>query len=279
LELFEAVGAHVFPGFKHEDKLPVPELAVPVSVPQHMEMLGLAPDATPKEQTVGGFGLIAFFYLPRVGGYTQKRKHSSTRTIQFCFKDIAFKKGDNIIARDASDEELMKATGVILMLSNQQNRIRGTMIHRCPMGGEYYPIKAIVRRFVHLRKHNATPDTIISTYWDHLGKSTVTDGEILKSVRHSVIKLNLAKNGITDDRVGTHSLGAGGTMALKFAGADGPDIKKLGDGRVILSSTIYMIRYRNTLRGGLQKLQSTVIFQPRRCICTRLSTQQIQRER
>jgi len=58
----------VFSGFKHEDKLPVPELAVPVMVPQYMEMLGLATDVTPKEQAVGDFGIIAFFYLLRVGG-------------------------------------------------------------------------------------------------------------------------------------------------------------------------------------------------------------------
>jgi len=96
------------------------------------------------------------------------------------------------------------------------------------MGGDYCPIKVIVQRFVYLRKHNATPDTIISTYWYHLRKSTITDGDILKSIWRFLIKLDLAKNSITENRVGTHSLQAGGAMALKFAGVDGPDIFKMG---------------------------------------------------
>jgi len=110
----------MFSGFKREDKLLVPDLVVPVSVPQQMVMVGLAPDATTKEQAMGNFALIAFFYLLRMGEYTQKRKRPSTRTIQFRFKDIALKKGDNIIARDASEEELMKSTGSTLRLSNKK---------------------------------------------------------------------------------------------------------------------------------------------------------------
>ena len=54
--------------------MPVAQLAIPVAVPEQMGMIGLASDATPKEQAVGDLGLIAFYYLLRVGEYTQKRK-------------------------------------------------------------------------------------------------------------------------------------------------------------------------------------------------------------
>ena len=43
-----------------------------------------------------------------------------------------------------------------------------------------------------------------------------------------MVQLDLGKNGIIPERVGTHSLRAGGAMALKFAGADRDDIKKMG---------------------------------------------------
>ena len=57
---------------------------------------------------MGDLGLIAFFYLLRVGKYTLKRKRPSTCTIQFRFRDITLKKGNTIIPRDASVKELME---------------------------------------------------------------------------------------------------------------------------------------------------------------------------
>ena len=48
------------------------------------------------------------------------------------------------------------------------------------------------------------------------------------AIRRAVISLGLEKHGIVPSRVGTHSFRAGGAMALKFAGADGPDIMKMG---------------------------------------------------
>ena len=60
-------------GITREDKLTVPQIAFPVVVPQQMDLVGMAADATDKEQAVGDLGLIAFFYLVCVGEYTQKK--------------------------------------------------------------------------------------------------------------------------------------------------------------------------------------------------------------
>ena len=90
-------------------------------------------------------------------------------------------------------------------------------------------MKALARRFVHLRDHGAEETDQIGTYWDNTGaKGHVRDEDVLDAVRVAMVQLNLAENGITPDRVGTHSLCAGGAMALKFAGADQDDIKKMG---------------------------------------------------
>ena len=219
---------HMFAGFRKSDKLPVPEIAIPVGVPDQMATVGMAPIASPREQAVGDFGLIAFYYLLRVGEYTHRRKRHDTRTIQFRFQDVAFKRGNVILPRNASLADLLLATGATLRLSNQKNGSRGAMIHRSAMGGKFCPVKALVRRFVHLRSNKASPDDIISSYWDHLGKGNLTDVDIRVAVKRAVITLKLARNGITAARVGTHSLRAGGAMALKFAGADRDDIKKMG---------------------------------------------------
>ena len=48
------------------------------------------------------------------------------------------------------------------------------------------------------------------------------------AIRRAVITLGLSKNGILPGRVGSHSFWVGGTMALKFSGADRENIKKMG---------------------------------------------------
>ena len=96
------------------------------------------------------------------------------------------------------------------------------------MGDRFCPVKALIRRFVHLRDNKASRDDIISSYWDHLRKGNLIDVDIRVAVRRAVILLKLAKNGIAAERMGTHSLCAGGAMALKFAGADHDNIKKMG---------------------------------------------------
>ena len=217
-----------FAGFEREDEAPVPELAVPVGVPNQCVTVGQCSAASPKDQAIGDLVLIAFYYLLRVGEYTQKSKKKKTRTIQFRLRDIAFKNGNVLIPFDAPAAEFLKATAATMRLSNQKNGIRGSLIHRSAMRGRFCPVKALVRRFLHLRDNNALKDDIISSYYDHLGVGHVTDEEIRKAVKRAVIKLGLAKNGLTENRVGSHSLRAGGAMALNFAGAKRDTIKKFG---------------------------------------------------
>ena len=217
-------------GFRRADPLPQPELAVPVSVPQAVASLGLHSASTPKEQAVGDLTLIAFFYLLRVGEYTQKSKKSNTRTVQFRLCDIAFKKDDTIVPHTASKEDILSATAATLRLSNQKNGMRGSMIHhsKATTSVKFCPVKALARRLIHLRDNNAKQTDLLSTYWDHLGKAHITDEDIRRALKAAVLKLGLSSNGITPDRIGTHSLRAGGAMALKFAGAHRDDIKKIG---------------------------------------------------
>ena len=98
----------------------MPQIAVPVVVLQHMALVGMATDATSKEQVVRYLGLIAFFYLLCVGEYTHKIKCPSTCTIQFRFRDFAFKKGNTILLCDASEAEPMEATGTTLRMTTRK---------------------------------------------------------------------------------------------------------------------------------------------------------------
>jgi len=114
----------VFAGFTKEDKALMPQIAVPVGVPEQCAIMGLCSAETPKEQAVGDLVLIKSYYLLRMGKYTQKSKKRKTRTIQFCVKDMAFKKGNVILPRNVSLKDLLEATAVTLSLSNKKMELK-----------------------------------------------------------------------------------------------------------------------------------------------------------
>jgi len=176
-------------GFTKMDPIPVPQVAVPVSVPEQVALWGLQKDATPKEAAIGDLALISFYYLLRVGGYTQKKRKVSTRTIQFRMCDIAFKCGNTIISRDAPEEVLMTATAATLRLSNQKNGVRGSLVHCSAMGGKFFPVIVLVCQYIHMRSNKAVADDILSSFWDHIGKAHVTDEGMRIGIRAAVITL------------------------------------------------------------------------------------------
>lgn len=186
----------------------------------------------PKDMAVGDLTLIWFFFLLSVGEYTQKRKRYCTHMIQFRFCDIVFKKGKTVIPLPASTEKLIEATTVTIRLNNQKNGMKGSFIHCSAVKRPYCPVKALVRRFIHLRTNKTGPNEIISAFLDPLGVNHATDSHTGKVIKNTVRILTLDKQG-----VGTHFFRAGGAMALNFAGTDHDNIKKLGQ----WSSDMFMI--------------------------------------
>ena len=76
-------------GYKRQDPPPQPKLAVPLSVPRHL-VAKAACTLCPKTKAIRDMTIIAFYYLLRVGEYTQPRRvkvngkwHQATRTQQF----------------------------------------------------------------------------------------------------------------------------------------------------------------------------------------------------
>jgi hypothetical protein len=88
--------ARLVEGYRREDPPSVPQLAVPVSVPEEMQRRGYKQN-TKISQATGDLGLIAFYYLLRVGEYTKPRfatrngiTKRATRTVQFRVCDVGF---------------------------------------------------------------------------------------------------------------------------------------------------------------------------------------------
>lgn len=116
-----------------------------------------------------------------------------------------------------------------LKFSNQKNGVRGALIHHHALSHpSICPVKALTRRVAHLHANKASPDTLICAYFDHLGKEHIRNNEMLKLVRAASVALNLESQGFPAERLRTHSLRAGGAMAIAVNGELDRNIKKMG---------------------------------------------------
>ena len=221
-------------GFRREDPPSTPQLAVPVIVPHTCYKAGLLSE-DPKITASGCLATIAFYFLLRVGEYTQPRfivrngkKVRATRTKQFSVGDIGFFKDGKILSRTSSLEILLTADAATLKISNQKNGRMGETIHHQAIGKEGCPIQALARRVHHVLHHKGTVNNLLCDYWKDGQWMSINSIDIINLVRSSVKTLGLHKNGIDADLVGSHSLRAGGAMALKLNNHSDTTIKKMG---------------------------------------------------
>jgi hypothetical protein len=218
--------------YRREDPPPVPELAVPVAVPNWLCTRGMKTGASRKSQAVGLQVIIGFYFLLRVGEYTNTRRNQSptgTRTKQFSVGDIGFWKDGNILPRRSTLATLLTADEATMIISNQKNGIRGDQLHHEANGSDLCPVRALAHRVHHILSNGGTETSVLSTYFDENGDIAFLRGDdIVKGVRLAVIALDLPKAGIKAEQVGSHSLRAGGAMAMKLNGSDRDTIRKFG---------------------------------------------------
>ena len=221
-------------GFRREDPLSTPQLAVPVSVPHTCFKAGLLSQNT-KIMACGCLANIAFYFLLRVGEYTKPRfiirngqKVRATRTIQFSVGNVGFFKNGKIIPRNSPLDLLITSDAATLKISNQKNGRMGETIHHEATKKEGCPITALAHRVHHIISNGGNNDTLLCDYHENEQWSSVTSQDIIQLVRATVKSLNLHQNGIDADLVGSHSLRAGGAMALKLHNHSDTTIKKMG---------------------------------------------------
>jgi hypothetical protein len=92
------------------------------------------------------------------------------------------------------------------------------------------PAKALIRRIKHITTHTPNSKTIISTYFD----SAVCRGKLMRAtdinsaLKAAVTRLDMKKHGFQVAQISSHSLRAGGAMALHLNNIPAHTIQKMG---------------------------------------------------
>jgi hypothetical protein len=120
-------------------------------------------------------------------------------------------------------------TAATLRISNQKNGKQNQAIHHDAQHCDTCPAKALVRRIKHIHSHNSTLNTIISTYFtsgSRTGK-LMRGSDINCALKAAVTKLNMKQHGFQVAQISSHSLRAGGAMALHLNNVPTHTIRKM----------------------------------------------------
>ena len=108
--------------------------------------------------------VLAIFFCLRSCEYTKTNSHHCTT--QFRFRDMQFHDDASVIPTQAPAEVFLAASAVTLYLDTQKNCVCG---ESCTMEATGLPhgdpVTAAARSYLHLRLHDAPPDTPICTYY------------------------------------------------------------------------------------------------------------------
>ena len=221
-------------GFRRLDPPTTPQLAVPVIVANECFRACVVTN-DPKTQAAGCLALTAFYYLLRVGEYTKPRmvtrngaRIRATRTVQFTISNVGFFKNGKIIPRSSTLEVLLSCDAATLKINNQKNGRMGGTIHQEAIHVECCPVRALAMRVHHVLTNGGNQNSLLCDYFVDSCQHSIESEDIIKLVREAAIKLNLSDFAIDPDLLGSHSLRAGGAVALKLHGFDDTTIMKMG---------------------------------------------------
>jgi hypothetical protein len=223
-------------GFKKDDPPTIKKMPCTIDLPEKMAAWGREKGASELEKAVGDLGLVAMYYLLRVGEYTVKRyKNNTKQTEQFKMRDVTFfkycKRGRlRRLGRNAKDKDIMSADGVTLKIGNQKNGWKNVSIFHEANGEEFMcPGKAIGRRYCDIRRQGGGEGTYLSAYWVDGVRCDVTDQDMRESIKAAGRALDYpTEYGIDIERLDTHSLRSGGANQLATAGYSEMEIQKMG---------------------------------------------------
>ena len=225
----KATWISVLPGssgfYKKQDPPPDRVKPVPISV-LHWIAHAAALSTHPGTQAIADMATLAFFFLLRPGEYTA----TPSDTTPFRIADVRLASaGTYLDWATTPDHAFSAATFTTLTFTTQKNGVRGEVIGLGRSGHPHLcPVRAIIRRLLHLRRYGALPDTPLAVYFFNNTWCRMTPADITSVLRAAVTALGPATLGFQARHISARALRAAGAMALLCANVDTDVIRLLG---------------------------------------------------
>ena len=212
--------------YKKQD--PPPNRVKPIPVPILQQVLAVAlMGVSAFNIAVADMIAIAFFFLLRPG----KCAGSSTESAPFRLADVQLFQGPvRLDLETASDTALLSASFASLTFTTQKNGVRGEVIGLAHSGNpQFSPTLCIARRVIHLRRHNAPPETPLASVFIAQRQTfqPIKPSDITDVLRIACTAMG-PRFGFSPADISARSLRASGAMALLCAQVDTDIIRLLG---------------------------------------------------
>lgn len=170
---------------------------------------------------------LAFFFLLRPGEYTATKSESTP----FELKDVQLWMGRvRLDLTTATDAQILAATFGSLTFDKQKHAIRGEVMGHSRSGdADLCPLKCLARRVIHLRAHNAAPNTPLATAFLPSGVTVgLKPADVTDTLRLAVRYLGASALGFLPSDISARALRAAGANALLCGGVDTDVIRLIG---------------------------------------------------
>jgi hypothetical protein len=124
---------------------------------------------------------------------------------------------------------LLTADSATICIANTKNGTKGAVVHHDAFGGPICPVSALAQRIANIQQAKSLECPINAVFLPAGRRPTlVSDRDIGTAVRWGATYDCLLTRGYTLDRISSHSLQAGGAMAMKLSGASDSTIMQVG---------------------------------------------------
>jgi hypothetical protein len=157
-------------------------------------------------------------------------------------------------------EALRLADSATISIAHTKNGTKGAVVHHDAIGREIFPVAALARCVANL--HGISTTTPLSTVC-HSGarSSSISDRDVTLAVRWGATCDCLLAKEYTLDQVSSHSLRAGGAMAMKLSGATNSPIMRIGQWTSLTYLTYIHTQIGALLAGVAWKMSQCFTFQ------------------
>ena len=200
----------------YQDPPPKRENDIPLGL---VISIGASASKYPKSQCTADLVQRALFFCLCSCEYTKTQSHR--HTTQFRMHDVQFHGPSGVTPNNTPDEDFLDAWAVTLFLDTQKNCVRGESISMEALGLLHTDeVTAATRRYIHLRAHNAAPDTPICSFFiPHSSDPvSITSKHITTTIRAEAQTNGFQKLGFFPHEIVSHSLRSDGAMALHLEG-------------------------------------------------------------